>query len=260
MAPPTTILVVDEEKNMRKTFAAILQKEGYKVGQAETGEHAIELCSVHSFDVVLMDVRMPGINGVEAFRRIREEQENTKIILMSAYEGQESKHSALEEGAIAFLSKPLDVPQTLRLIAEVQDTTILVVDNEEGDTTQVEEALGVEGYRVTICRNPYEALTLVEQLRFDIVLIDVGLPKLNGLELYLAIKRITPSTVAIMLSGRGAEGEQLAQEAVRQTAYTVLSKPLDLERLIHVLQRITRQQASGKLHKPPMTHRIEGTG
>ena len=118
----------------------------------------------------------------------------------------------------------------------------------------------LKGYRVTICRNPYEALTLVEQLRFDIVLIDVGLPKLNGLELYLAIKRITPSTVAIMLSGRGAEGEQLAQEAVRQTAYTVLSKPLDLERLIHVLQRITRQQASGKLHKPPMTHRIEGTG
>ena len=130
MPTPRMSLVVDDEKNMRRTFAAILEREGYEVIQAATGEQAIELCSTHAFDVVLMDVRMPGIDGVEAFRRIREQQGNAKVILMSAYDVQELKRVALEEGAIAFLSKPLDVPQTIRLIGEVHDTTVLVVDSE----------------------------------------------------------------------------------------------------------------------------------
>jgi len=254
MPTPRMILVVDDEKNMRRTFAAILEREGYEVIQAATGEQAIELCSTHFFDVVLMDVRMPGIDGVEAFRRIREQQGNAKVILMSAYDVQELKRVALEEGAIAFLSKPLDVPQTIRLIGEVHDTTVLVVDSEGAEGAQIEEALGAVGYRVTLCRDPYEALTLVEQLRFEIVLIDVDLSGLNGLELYLAIKRLTPSTVAIMLSGREAKFDRLAQEAVRQTAYMVLHKPLDIDQLLSLLQQITGQQASGRLEKPPVTN------
>ena len=71
------ILVVDDEKNMRATLAAILEEKGYAVVEAATGERALDLCHQQAFDVVLMDVRMPGLNGVETFRKIRRHQDGT---------------------------------------------------------------------------------------------------------------------------------------------------------------------------------------
>ena len=73
------VLVVDDERNMRSTLAEILEAEGYAVETAESGEAAVQRCSVNPFDIVLMDVRMPGSNGVEAFRRIREHNRGEMI-------------------------------------------------------------------------------------------------------------------------------------------------------------------------------------
>ena len=91
----------------------------------------------------------------------------------------------------------------------------------------------------------------VEQIRFDLVFIDAKLPSMNGLELYLAIKKITPTSVAIIITGRDKEFEEIAREAVRRAAYTIVRKPLDIDHVLSLLQRITGQQASDYLRKPP---------
>jgi len=197
-----------------------------------------------------MDVRMPGLNGVDTFRRIRRHQEGIKVILMSAYGVDELKRTALEEGAVAFLSKPLNLQRVINLIKDVQDTAILVVENDQEEGQRIHDKLREGGYRVTVAHSPQDALELVEQIRFNIVLIDVALPAMTGLELYLAIKRITPTTIAIMMSGLEDELEKLAQEAVQQTAYTILQKPLDLDHLLQLLKRISVQQVSNAIHKP----------
>ena len=124
-AKGTTILIVDDELNMRNTLSDILSEEGYEVGTAESGEQAIEMCFGKSYDIILMDVRMPGISGVETFRRIRREQAGARIILMTAFSTDELKQTALDEGAIAFLSKPLDIENVLKIISEVKNTAIL---------------------------------------------------------------------------------------------------------------------------------------
>ena len=248
----TKILLVDDEKNMRKTLAAILEDKGYSITTANTGEKAVELCERERFDIVIMDVRMPGMDGVEAFRQIRRHKEGVKVILMSAYGVDNLKRAALDEGAIAFLSKPLDLPRMFNLISEAHDTAILVVENDQGEADRMEGNLREHGYRVTVTPSPHDALELVEQIRFDIILIDYGLPSMNGLDLYLAIKRITPTSVAILMTDMKAEFEQIAQEAISQTAYTVLKKPLDLDDLLGLLQRITGQQASDEIRKPPI--------
>jgi DNA-binding NtrC family response regulator len=247
------VLIVDDEKNMRLTLADLLKEEGYQVETAATGEEALALCqSQHNgFDAVLLDVRMPGIDGVEVFRRIRRHQPGQRVLLMSAFTVDDLKHAALDEGAIAFLPKPLDVQLVLRLIREATETAILVVENDEVLAAKIRDTVKTQGYRVTIARSPHDALELMEQIRFDIVLIDVALPSMTGLDLYLAIKRITPSAVAIMISGFEEEFLRIAREAVQQTAYTFLVKPLDLDCLIGLLARIGGQQASGAIRKPP---------
>jgi len=245
------ILIVDDETNMRKTLSDILRDDGYDVSTAATGEEAVELCAREHFDIVLMDVRMPGMNGVEAFREIRRHQEGVRVILMSAYGLEELKQAALDEGAIAFLSKPLDLRQTVKLIDEVKDTAILVVEEDESISAPLQAALKQQGYRVTVTASPHDALELVEQIRFDLIFVDVNLPAMNGLELYLAIKKITPRAVAIMITGMEEEFERLAREAVHRNAYTIVKKPLELDHVLGLLERIGGRQASGDTRKPP---------
>jgi len=245
------ILIVDDEDNMRRTLADILREEGYRVDTAATGEEAVELCSRGEYGVVLMDVRMPGMDGVEAFRRIRRHREGVRVILMSAYSIEGLREAALDEGAVAFLTKPLDLEKVVNLIREVKDTAILVVEDDQGTAELLGRNLRECGYRVTVTNSPHDALELVEQIRFDLIFLDVNLPAMNGLELYLAIKRVTPTAVAIIITGMEEEFERLAREAVRRNAYTVLRKPLDIDHVLGLLERLAGRRASGDTRKPP---------
>ena len=247
------ILVVDDETNMRTTLADILGDEGYDIDTAVDGLSAVEMCEKQSYDVVLLDVRMPGIDGVETFRRIRRHSEAVRVVMMSAYSMDDLKRSALEEGAIAFLSKPLDIENVVGLIQDVRETAILVVEDDADTAGRVQDSLKEQGYWVKVTSSPHDALELAEQIHFDIILIDAQLPAMNGLELYLAIKKITPSSVAIMISGMEEEFERLAREAVKQTAYTVLHKPLDIDNLFAMLKRITGQRISNAISKPELS-------
>lgn len=245
------ILIVDDEKNMRGTLAEILADEGYEVATAATGEEAVRLCTKEAFGAVLMDVRMPGMDGVEAFRLIRRHQEGVRVILMSAYGIDTLKEAALDDGAIAFLAKPLDVERVVGLIDEVTNTTILVVEQDEPTADILCSNLKEQGYRVTVTQSPHDALELVEQIRFDLLFLDSSLPAMNGLELYLAIKKITPHAVAIMISGSEQEFEKIAKEAVRRNAYTVVRKPLDIDHILNLLRLAMERRASGDTRKPP---------
>lgn len=246
-----SVLIVDDEKNMRITLSDILIEEGYHVTTASNGEEAVAMCEQHGFDVILMDVRMPGINGVEAFRRIRRHREGVRVIMMSAYSVDDLKQAALDEGAIAFLPKPLDVQKVVQMIGEVRDTAILIVENDEGVATSLHDSLKHSGYRVSLASSPHDALEMVEQIRFDVIFIDTQLPIMNGLELYLAIRKLTPTAVAIMLTGSEDEFERLAKEAVKRTAYTIVRKPLDVDSILAMLHRITHERVvNGEIVKP----------
>lgn len=246
------ILIVDDEENMLTTLADILVDEGYKVSTAGTGEEAVEICSKEAHEIILMDVRMPGIDGVEAFRQIRRHQEGVRVILMSAYSIDALKEAAIDDGAIAFLSKPLDLEKVISLVGEVKDTAILVVEDDERTAELLGVSLKEQGYRVTIAKSAHNALELVEQIRFDLIFLDANLPSMNGLELYLAIKKITPTAVAIMISDMEKEFEEIAREAVRRNAYTIVRKPLDIDHILALLERISSKRVSGDSRKPPL--------
>ena len=94
MSEPIRVLVVDDERNMRATLMDILVDEGYQVDAVDSGEAAIEICQENFYNPILMDVRMPGMGGVEAFREISRRNRAARVILMSAYQMEEAMRAA----------------------------------------------------------------------------------------------------------------------------------------------------------------------
>jgi DNA-binding NtrC family response regulator len=112
----TNILVVDDLKSMRLTLGGILEDGGYNVVLAEDGYQAIEAAKQTSFDLIFMDIKMPGINGVQTFREIKKINPQAAVIMMTAYSVEDLIREAVEEGAYAVVYKPFDVENILSII------------------------------------------------------------------------------------------------------------------------------------------------
>src|SRR6516162_2607592 len=118
VTPLATILVVDDEELNREGLARRLQRHDYEVAVAKTGREAIELLGDRRFDLVLLDIMMPGMNGLEVLKFLRRVDSllDLPIIMVTAKGGSEDTVEALELGANDYVTKPLDFPVVLARI------------------------------------------------------------------------------------------------------------------------------------------------
>ena len=117
------ILIVDDEPNMLRTLVDIFRDEGFEASAASSGQQAVTMCAANWYDVVLLDVRMPGIDGMEAFRRIRVHRPSIPVVMMSAYSVDHLTQEGLRDGVVAFIQKPLDVAKVLWMMRSLASHT-----------------------------------------------------------------------------------------------------------------------------------------
>ena len=119
MAGERVLLVEDNEKNM-KLFRDVLQAKGYSTIEATSGEEAVELATQHVPDLILMDVQLPGIDGLEALERIRSDERMASIpvIALTAQAMAGDREHFLERGFDGYISKPVDVMEFIATVAE----------------------------------------------------------------------------------------------------------------------------------------------
>ena len=110
------ILIVDDEPGMRITLRGILEKHKFSVTEATNGIEAVEQVRKNKFDAILMDIKMPKLNGVEAFLQIRKIIPALPVIMMTGYALEKQTEMALKSGVATILSKPLNLPKVLSLL------------------------------------------------------------------------------------------------------------------------------------------------
>ncbi len=115
-----SILVVDDEQVVRETVKRILSDEGFNVFVAEDGNSAIEVARNQNFDAALLDIKLPDINGIEVFEKIRVFSPNVKAVIMTAFEIKELVNRAFELGAFACLHKPFDINKLLKILNDIK--------------------------------------------------------------------------------------------------------------------------------------------
>ena len=186
------ILLVDDNEEFLDSTRDVLDDEGYEVVTATSGEEGIELAGAQTFDVILMDIKMPGMNGVESFIEMKRRTPKVKVIMVTAYSVEDLKRQALDEGVFAVLSKPLDMDRLFRTIEDAKRDgsggLILAVDDDKKVCNNFMDILGERGYEVTAAYDGEEAVTKAKANSFDILLLDMNLPLLNGLEVYSSHK------------------------------------------------------------------------
>ena len=239
-----SVLIVDDHPGICSTLKDILETEEHKVVTVSSGKAAINICKNQRFDVILMDIRMPDLNGVETYLRIKNYTEGTRVFMMSAYSVDKLKKEALQAGAIAFLQKPLDIEKTMQLIQQSENPPVLIIMENQQTREVLAKKLNGQNYRTYTTSSAEEALSLAGQIRFNLFMIDTKLPAMSAMELYLALRKTTPTSAAIMLAETDDESLQQVKEAVKMNAYTYLENPLDMDKLMATLENLKQKQIS----------------
>lgn len=233
-----SILVVDDQIGMLETFTDILEDQGYRVETAEDGFTAIDKVKANSFDIIFMDIKMPGINGVQTYREIKKINEKTRVIMMTAYAVEDLVREAIEEGAYTIIYKPFDMEKIIATVERVLKTQlVLVVDDRLEDRETFKDLLGIRGYKVVTAKDGREAIELVKKdEKFDIIFLDVKMPEFDGVAAFEEIHKIRPEIPVILVTAYTAD--ELAQEALNRGAYACLFKPIDMEKLVKLLDEV----------------------
>ena len=188
------ILIIDDDKMNMKITQFILDKAGYEVALAESAFLGIQLLLEHRYDLVLLDIKMPDMDGIEALRHIRNTPEiaNSKVVFLTASNSRDDLTEAVHLGASRFVQKPCLPDELLAVVEETleekhDDVLLLVVDDDmlsRKVTTRVFESL----YRVKCVSSGEEAIEFCRGTVPDLILMDLYMPEMDGLAAFQHIK------------------------------------------------------------------------
>ena len=125
------ILIVDDEASIRQSLQGVLEDEGFKATAAESGEACLDVLRKHSYEVVLLDIWLPGMDGLDALEKIRALDNPPEVIMISGHGTIETAVRATKLGAFDFLEKPLSIERTLIVIKNALDAKRLRKENRE---------------------------------------------------------------------------------------------------------------------------------
>ncbi|MFH2013265.1 MAG: sigma-54 dependent transcriptional regulator [Pseudomonadota bacterium] len=185
-----TILVVDDEESHRIMLSAHLKEEGFELEEASDGQEAVAKVSEKFFDLVLMDVRMPKVDGIEALQNIRKINPTVPVLMMTAYGSINSAVQALKLGAEDYLTKPLDMDELIIKVNKILHYRQLEEEN----------LLNKERLRI----------------RFDFSSIIGKSPKMK--ELFEVLSMVTPTDATVLLLGESGTGKEIVANAIHQNS------------------------------------------
>ncbi len=254
------ILIVDDEESLRNLLAELLTDLGYQTTTAKSTEEALGLFEKTPYPLVITDIHMGGLSGIELMQIIKTHNNDTQILVITSHASLDTALLALRAGAYDYLTKPFETLELLinavkRALEKYALTTsnrqltqrlkagntniqtdinneerILLVDDDTSLRELLAELLTDAGYQVTTAKSTEEALGHFERTPYPMVITDICMGGLNGIDLLQIIKQHREDTQVLIITSYASFDTALA--ALRAGAYDYLCKPFDELELI----------------------------
>jgi DNA-binding response OmpR family regulator len=251
------ILVIDDDRMNCDLLQAVLARHGYDVHSATSGMEGLHLFRQQNPRVTILDLRMPEMDGLTVLKEIRAMDPHAPVIILGggATEVQENQARALRvtdfvrkglsldvlvEGVNRVVQQPMrkEEGSHAHSASPAADTgeTVLIVDDEQLVRDLLVQFLSLRGYRALGVKDGAQALSMVEQAPPDLILLDLMLPGMNGVEVLRRLRDKHFSGAIIIVTG--SYDEELLQDAWLLHPQEVISKPIDLEKLLAIIQLV----------------------
>jgi len=241
------VLVIDDDRDHAESIVDILSMRGHRVEAAFSGEAGVKIFREEDFDIVFMDVKLPGMNGVETFFEFKKIRPDAKVMMMTGYSVEELISQAIANGALGVLRKPFAIGDLLRVLDEVKPRGLILVADDDPDFAEsLKPILAQHGYSVEIAFTGQEALEKAAQTGVNCLILDIAMPLLTGVEVYLKLKESGRSIPTIFVTGFPGE-KTAALTGPRPVEQGILLKPFDPQDLIHAI-------AAATAGNPPAAH------
>lgn len=234
---PVRLLVVDDDLDTCANLADILSDLSYEVQTATDASTALRLLDERAYDVVLLDLKLPGMDGLQLYRELKRRSPSTVAILITGFADAETRQRADQVGVWRILSKPVAVPALLPLISEAADQPLLlIVDDDKDFCASLHDVLRERSFRVGIAGSAQEAVQQMNRQEFPVVLVDWRLPDADGLQLLEQIHSQHPQARTVLLTGHRHElSERLEQNSLHGVD-VFFYKPIEMDDFLGTLQ------------------------
>ena len=229
------LLLADDEKGLCEFLEKFFKPRGYEVLIANNGQDALSIVKKEKPELVLLDVNMPGIDGLEVLRNIKNAYPQIKVIMVTVSDDADTRQKAKVLGADEFVKKPFTtdyledvvILKVNELIQAKDPARILIVDDEEGIRSSLRTFLQERfDCRIDEASSAHEALGLARKNRFDLIFLDIKMPGSSGTEIIREKKKLgyRPHIWVITSYDSG----EIAHKVIEQGADDYIPKPFSL--------------------------------
>jgi len=235
------ILIIDDNKDLADGLAMVLEEESFQVSIAYNGTDGLESLNNKYFDIVFLDVKLPDMNGIEIFQEINRKGSTTRVIMMTGYRIEQVLAETINNSDVEILRKPFNISHVLTTLNELRDESIILIADDDRDLSEsLSEFLSDHGMKTMLASNGKDAVDAVLSNPVDVLILDLRMPIMNGLDVYMELKKQGRAVNTIIITGyRDEDAETI--DVLRSISVTgCLFKPFTPDEMLQAINQIIK--------------------
>jgi DNA-binding NtrC family response regulator len=226
------ILLVDDEKEFVESLSERLELRNLEADVVYDGEQALDVLKEGKHDVMVLDLRMPGIDGIEVLRQAKKRNPDVQVVVLTGHGTDKDEAMAKKLGAIAYLKKPVDIDHLIGSLKK-EKMKVLLVDDEREFVESLSERLELRNLEADVVYDGEQALDVLKEGKHDVMVLDLRMPGIDGIEVLRQAKKRNPNVQVVVLTGHGTDKDEAMAKKLGAIAY--MRKPVDIDRLVGAL-------------------------